>query len=222
MHLMIRATAYLRTSSAANVDGDSPHRQNDAIMAFGDRSGVEVVSCFWDAAVSGTDPIETRDGFAKLLEHCDAEGIKLVVVEDATRFARSVIALELGVALLIDRGIRLVTSSGQELTDQTDSSKVFMRQVFGAAAQYEKAKAVERLRKAREKVRAASGKCEGRRSHAELNPAIVREARRLARRNPKTGQKRSLRAISRELVALGFQSGAGTPLSPSIVARLLS
>src|SRR5262245_30498200 len=61
------ATAYLRTSSATNVDGDSPHRQSDAIMAFAARQGIEVVSSFWDAAVSGADPIEAREGFLALL-----------------------------------------------------------------------------------------------------------------------------------------------------------
>lgn len=216
-----RATAYLRTSSAANIDGDSPYRQNNAVMAFAAHHGIEVVSCFWDAAVSGADVIETRDGFAALLAHCEDEGIVTVIVEEPSRFARSVIAQELGVALLVARGIRLVTASGQDLTDDGDSSKVFMRQVFGAASQYEKAKAVERLRKAREKVRATTGKCEGRRSHAERHPTLPQEARRLARKSPKTGRRRSLRGVAAELAALGFLSDSGTPLSPSIIQRLL-
>jgi len=217
-----RATAYLRTSSAANIEGDSPYRQNDAVMAYAAQNGIDVVSCFWDAAVSGADPIETRDGFAALLAHCEAERIWLVLVEEPSRFARSIIAQELGVAVLVERGIRLITASGQDLTDEADSSKVFMRQVFGAASEYEKARAVERLRKAREKVRAAKGKCEGRRSHAERHPALAREARRLARRSPKTGRKRSLRVIACELAAAGFLSDLGTPLSPSVVRRIIA
>lgn len=218
---MVEAVAYLRTSSAANVDGHSPHRQSDAIMGYAGRAGCQISVAFWDAAVSGADPIETREGFAALMSHCEAERISLVIVEDPTRFARSVIALELGVALLAEHGIRLVTSTGHELTDDTDSSKVFMRQVFGAAAEYEKAKTVERLRKAREKIRSAKGKCEGRRSHAELHPRIVQEARRLARRNPKTGKTRSLRVIARELADLGLTSSRRTPLSASVVSSLI-
>src|SRR5690242_12259219 len=101
----IPAIAYLRTSSAANTEGDSPFRQNDTVMAYAARSGLDVVCCYWDAAVSGADPIETREGFAAMLEHAEAEGLRLVLVEDASRFARSVIAQELGVLMLAKRGI---------------------------------------------------------------------------------------------------------------------
>jgi hypothetical protein len=58
----VKAVAYLRTSSAANVDTDkdSDKRQRAAIAAFCRGSAYEVVDEFCDAAVSGTDPIETR------------------------------------------------------------------------------------------------------------------------------------------------------------------
>lgn len=218
---MSRAIAYLRTSSAANVEGDSAHRQNEAVMAYAARAGLEVDSCFWDAAVSGADPIETRAGFVALLDHAEDAGIGIVIVEDASRFARSVIAQELGVLLLVRRGVRLFTSSGQELSDESDPSKVAMRQMAGVFAQYEKAKLVEKLRGARERVRATGAKCEGRKGHAEKDPEIVREARRLARRNPKTGRTRTLREIAATLVELGFVSSRGRALSHTTVRDLL-
>ena len=61
-----QAVAYLRTSSAANVgsDRDSDKRQRDAIAASAKRAGFVIVDEFYDPAVSGTDPIETRPGFA--------------------------------------------------------------------------------------------------------------------------------------------------------------
>jgi DNA invertase Pin-like site-specific DNA recombinase len=56
------AIAYLRTSSAANVgtDKDSDKRQRAAIEAFAKRAGYELVDEFYDAAVSGADPIDMR------------------------------------------------------------------------------------------------------------------------------------------------------------------
>src|SRR4051812_30413867 len=155
-----RAVAYLRTSSATNVDGDSAHRQNAAMMAHAARGGLAVVVCFWDAAVSGADPVEMRTGFAAMIDHAARDGLTTILVEDASRFARSVIAQELGVLLLASRGIRVVTASGQDLTDSSDPAKVMFRQIAGAFAQYEKAKLVERLRRGRERVRATRGKCE--------------------------------------------------------------
>lgn len=217
-----RALAYLRTSSATNVDGDSPHRQGDAIMAFADRAGAEVVACYWDAAVSGADPIEARKGFADLLDQCAADGISTVIVEDASRFARSMLAQELGVLLLNKRGIRLITSRGEDLTDQSHPAANAHRQMAGLMAEYEKANTVLRLRLARERVRAARGKCEGRKSRAELSPALVADARRLARRSPKTGRKRSLRGIAAELATLGHVTGAGRPLSHSTIRKLVA
>jgi|SRR4029453_13765834 hypothetical protein len=66
------AGAYLRTSSAANVgvDRDSERRQKAAIQAFAKRAGFEIADGDWyyDAAVSGADPIEGREGFARLLD----------------------------------------------------------------------------------------------------------------------------------------------------------
>jgi hypothetical protein len=58
----------------------------------------------------------------------------------------------------------------------------------------------------------ANGKCEGRKSLAEMYPGVVREAKRLARANPKTGERRSLRKIAAELAKIaGALADTGTP-----------
>ena len=58
----VEAIGYLRTSSATNVgDGkDSEARQRKAIEGFAKSAGYVIVDWFYDAAVSGADPIETR------------------------------------------------------------------------------------------------------------------------------------------------------------------
>lgn len=70
---------------------------------------------------------------------------------------------------------------------------------------------IVKLRGVRERKRTASGKCEGRKSLAETYPAVVREAKRLARANPKTGERRSLRKIAAQLDKIG---GALTDTGP--------
>jgi len=72
----VPALAYLRTSSAANVeDGKAPDkRQRDAIQSFAKHAGYELVGEFYDAAVSGADPIDTRPGFRELLERIVGNG----------------------------------------------------------------------------------------------------------------------------------------------------
>ena len=60
---------------------------------------------------------------------------------------------------------------------------------MGAIAQFEKASTVAKLKAARDRKRTRGGKCEGRRSHREMNPELVALVKRLRRRNPKTGEE---------------------------------
>ena len=216
------ALAYLRTSSAQNVGGDSDTRQRQAIERFAQGHGYELVGEFYDAAVSGADPIESRPGFAAMLARIESNGVRVVLVEDASRFARSVIAQELGVLAMQARGVTVLTANGDNLTETDDPAKIMMRQIAGAFAQYEKARLVAKLQGARDRKSVVVGKrVEGRKGYGETNPDLVREAKRLARRNPKTGEKRSLREIAAELERLGFVNGHGKPFAANQVARLV-
>ena len=78
-----------------------------------------------------------------------------------------------------------------------------------------------KLKAARERKKAVVGKCEGRKSWAELNPELVREAKRLRRRSPK-GHQRSLRDIAAELAKLGFVNQRGAAFSASSVQSMLA
>jgi DNA invertase Pin-like site-specific DNA recombinase len=73
------------------------------------------------------------------------------------------------------RGKRLQLMAEWELYCDTPTA-VLVRQVLGAIAQFEKASLVAKLKAARDRKRAAAGKCEGRKSWAEINPELVREA----------------------------------------------
>jgi DNA invertase Pin-like site-specific DNA recombinase len=217
------AIAYLRTSSAANVGGDSDQRQREAIRRYAKSAGYTIKAEYYDAAVSGADPIEQRPGFSDMLASIEGNGVRLVLVEDASRLARSVLVSELAILVLKQRGVRIVTSSGEDLTETDDPARVLMRQVAAAFAQYEKTRLVSKLKVARDRKSDALGKrIEGRRGYDDINPALVKEAKRLARRSPKTGKARSLRRVAGELAALSFTTAAGKPFSPSQVKRLVS
>src|SRR3954454_6898133 len=127
---MTQAVAYHRTSSAANVgeNKDSAVRQRLAVERYAKAAGLEIVAEFTDEAVSGADPVETRPGFAAMLARIEDDGVRLVVVEDASRFARSVLAQELGVLIMLQRGVRVLTASGEDLTATDDPAKIMTRQ----------------------------------------------------------------------------------------------
>lgn len=219
----VEAVAYIRTSSAANVgaDKDSEQRQRVAIAGFAKRAGFDLVAEYNDAAVSGADPIDSRPGFAELLDRIEGNGVRTVIVEDASRFARELMTQELGILALIQRGVRVLTANGDDLTDSSDPSRKMMRQIAGAFHEYEKARLVAKLKAARDRKRADAGKCEGRKSWAEINPALVHEAKRLRRRSPK-GHQRSLRDVAAELAKLGFLNQRGAEFSASSVQSMLA
>jgi DNA invertase Pin-like site-specific DNA recombinase len=225
----VGAVAYIRTSSAANVgaDKDSERRQRAAIEGFAKRAGFALVAEFTDAAVSGADPIEKRAGFAELLDRIEGNGVRIVIVEDASRFARELMTQELGILALIQRGVRVLTANGDDLTDSTDPSRKMMRQIAGAFHEYEKARLVAKLKAARDRKRAATGKAEGRKNWREISAApgspyanLIADAKRLRRRLPKGGQ-RSLRAVAEELAKLGYRNLRGAVFSPAAIKSML-
>jgi DNA invertase Pin-like site-specific DNA recombinase len=218
-----KAVAYLRTSSAANVgtDKDSDKRQREAIQRYAKATGYEVVGEFFDAAVSGADPIETRSGFGTLLDTIEGNGVRVVIVEDASRFARELITQELGILSLIKRGVRVLTSSGDDLTESADPTRKLMRQVAGAFAECERARLVSKLRHARDRKRERGERVEGRTPAHVLYPEATAEAKRLRRASPKTGERRSFREIAGLLANAGLVTRAGKPFTPTSIKRMV-
>src|SRR4029079_1936596 len=173
------AVAYIRTSSAANVGQgkDSDKRQRAAIESYAKRAGFALVAEYNDAAVSGADPIESRRGFAELLDRIEGNGVRTVIVEDASRFLRELRTQELGILALIRRNVRVRTANGDDLTDSSDPSRKMMRQIAGAFHEYEKARLVAKLKAARDRKRANGVKVEGSKSYEETKPELVELAR---------------------------------------------
>jgi len=139
----------------------------------------------------------------------------------AHRFARDLAVQLAGHDFLKSRGIALIPATAPDFFTEDTPTAVLVRQVLGAIAQFEKASTVAKLKAARDRKRAAVGKCEGRKSWAELNPALVQQAKRLRRKCPKGGQ-RSLREISAELAKLGLLNERGAPFSASSIQSMLS
>jgi DNA invertase Pin-like site-specific DNA recombinase len=91
-----------------------------------------------------------------LLDRIEGNGVRIVIIEDASRLARQLVTQELAILALIARGVRVLTANGDDLTDDSDPSRVMMRQIAGAFHQYEKARLVTKLKAARDRKRATS------------------------------------------------------------------
>jgi DNA invertase Pin-like site-specific DNA recombinase len=215
------AIAYFRTSSASNVgpDKDSQRRQAVAVEAYAKRRArLAIVASFYDAAVSGADPVDARPGFSALLAYCEEHEVSIVLVENASRFARDLIVQLTGHALLKARGIELVPVDAPTYFTDPSPTAVMVRQILGAVSEFEKAGLVAKLKAARDRKRQETGRCEGR---PPVPPEVVAEAKRLARRSPKTGKARSLRKIAAQLAAVGHLGVSGGPYTASSVRHML-
>jgi DNA invertase Pin-like site-specific DNA recombinase len=219
-----KAIAYLRTSSAANVgaDKDSEKRQRVAIAAFAKAHGYEVVDSFYDAAVSGADPVGERPGFKAMMDRIAGNGVRVIIVESPDRFARDLAVQIAGHDYLKGLGVVLVPTSAPDFFAEDTPTAVLVRQVLGAIAQFEKASLVAKMKAARDRKRAETGeKVGGRKSYSEDRPEVVKLAHKLARRRRK-GQRLSLRQICAALADAGHASANGSPFTATSVQRMLA
>ena len=218
----MEAIAYLRTSSASNVelDKDSDRRQRAAIEAYAAAHKITIVAEFYDAAVSGSDPISERPGFRAMLDRIAGNGVRTILVESPDRFARDLTVQLTGHDFLRKQGIALIPTTAPDYFTADTPTAVLVRQVLGAIAEFEKTSLVAKLRAARERKKAQTGKCGGRQSHAEARPEVVALVRQLRRRRPKGGQ-RSLREISAELTRLGHLNERGAPYAAMSIKAML-
>ncbi len=217
----VSAVAYFRTSSAANVgrDKDSLRRQQEAVRGYAKHHAIEIAEEFYDAAVSGTDAIDERPGFSTLLGRLEGNGVNLVLIEDATRFARDLAVQLAGHELLKSLGVELIPVNCPEHFREDTPTAVLVRQVLGAISQFEKAQLVAKLKVARDrKSKEAGRRIEGRKP---VPDEAKKAARRLARKSPKTGKRRSLREISAALAGAGHLGPSGKPYGAESVKRMI-
>lgn len=206
-----KAVAYLRTSSAANVgeDKDSDKRQRAAILAYAKRRKIEVVAEYYDAAVSGADPVHQRPGFADLLNRIEGNGIGAVLVESPDRFARDLTVQLVGHDKLKAMGVELVPVNAPTFfTDETPTA-VMVQQILGAVSQFQKAELVAKLKAARERTGHLGGP-------ERYSKDVVKLAKRLARK------KVSLRKISERLATAGHLNANGKRYAAQSIKNMIS
>jgi DNA invertase Pin-like site-specific DNA recombinase len=196
---MKTACAYYRTSSATNVgaDKDSLKRQQDAVRSYAAAQDVEIVKEYYDAAVSGADPLDSRPGFSEMLAYMLGNGARTILVENASRFARDAIIALTGHEYLKKQGIEIIpVDAPTHFTEDGPTAKM-IRTILAGVSAFEKDALVARLRKARDRKRRETGRCEGR----APAPAEVIAAARAAR-----ARGLSLRQVAAELRVMGFKA----------------
>jgi DNA invertase Pin-like site-specific DNA recombinase len=213
----IEAIAYLRTSSKTNIgpDKDSEKRQRAAIASHARSAGYVIVAEFSDQGVSGADPIESRAGFSAMLARIAGNGVRVVLVENSSRFARDLVTQELGYLYLQRLGVKLIACDSPDSFVSDTPTAILVRQILGSVSQFEKSGLVAKLKAARDRKQAEHGKCSGRKLYIERSPEMVTLAKSLVK------QGMTLRAAAAELAAHGHLQKNGKPYSSVAVMRMV-
>jgi DNA invertase Pin-like site-specific DNA recombinase len=105
-----------------------------AIAAFARRNGYEIVETYYDAIVSGADPVTNRKGFTEMLQRLATNGARTIIVESPDRFARNLMVLLVGHDLLKAQGISLIPTTAPDYFAEDTPTAVLVRQVLAAIA----------------------------------------------------------------------------------------
>jgi len=225
------AVIYKRTSSNKNCgEGkDSGIRQDKTCTDYANNNGYNISHTFYDEGVSGSTNVYERPAFIDLLLHCDRNNIQHIIVEKIDRFCRDVLVQEIALKQINRDGLVLISATNGNV-DETIESKL-VRQVMGAFAEYEARATATRLRVARERKAeknkqdgittiSGGGKCGGRPSYSELQPELVKEAKRLRRINPKTKKQRSYDKVAELLSDMGYTNQRGNKFNAMTIKNI--
>lgn len=164
---MTDAVGYMRCSGLAG-EGETWERQQEAILRYAKANDIQVVEWFRDEYVPGKTEMQNRPGLAACMARVESNCIKLVLIEISDRLARDSMVSELIIREFQKSGVRVISASGGlDLTAGDDSNPTakLVRQILAAVAEFDRCVIVLKLRAARERLRKANGKCEGRKAY---------------------------------------------------------
>lgn len=215
--------AYLRVSSAGQVERDGFDRQRDKINAWAKAHGHKVRFMFQEDGVSGTLDTAFRPALSSLFDRIaalpDDEIKPIVVVEKADRLARDLIIGELILRQFREAGVQVIEAEGgSDLTTGNDNpTSTLIRQILGAVAQFEKSALVLKLRAARERKKKETGRCGGSYpfGHYQDEGDTLNQMRTLR------AEGKSFREVALRLNELGFPSRSRQPWTHGAVAKIL-
>jgi site-specific DNA recombinase len=196
---MGKAYAYLRVSGRSQVEGDGFPRQ---IAAIGKHAvgRYEILGIYKEEGVSGTSDETERPTWRRMIQDAASNGVRYLIVERLDRLARDLYIQERLLRECVANGLVLISVEEPDLNSE-EPARVLFRQMMGMVSQFDKTQVVLKLRGARQRIKAETGRCEGEKpyGHYPDEKPIMELILRLA----KEGE--SVSEIVRELNELGLR-----------------
>ena len=218
---MTECYSYLRVSGKSQVDGDGFPRQQAAVEAWAAVSGMTIVQEFRDEGVTGEADWENRPAFTDILGQILGNGVKVIVVENLTRLARNFVVQDTILTYLASRGVTLISAdTGADVTKdiQEDPMKRALVQMQAVFSELEKNSIVRKLKAARARKKATTGRCEGRKpfGHRDGEPEVLDRMKALR------ADKLSFGKIAKALNEEEQPTRTGAQWSPAAVRQILN
>lgn len=160
---------YIRVSSTGQLDGDGPERQQKAINDFCVAHNLSIVGVRTESMTGRSEGFD-RPVFSEIaktiaVSRKTTEPVEGIVVENMDRLARDLMVSEILLRECRKLKIKVFTTDQGALIDVSgegaDPTRVLIRQVLGAVAQFEKSMLVKKLRGAINRVKSRTGRCDG-------------------------------------------------------------
>jgi DNA invertase Pin-like site-specific DNA recombinase len=214
---MTKAHAYLRVSGKGQVDGDGFPRQLKAVRDYATAHDMKIVNVYREEGVTGTKESMDRAAFAEMMTALHSNGVRTIIIEKLDRLARDLMVQEATIADLQKHGFTLVSVAEPDLM-ATDPTRILMRQLMGAVAQYDKCQVVLKLRGARIRAKAKDGRCEGRKPYGFYDGEDAVIGRMTGLRTTGLGFDR----IAAQMNAEGLKTRTGARWHGLVVNRILT
>lgn len=222
----MKAFSYLRVSGKSQIEGDGFPRQRAAIDRQARLMGATIAREFVEEGVTGDSTWENRPAFQDMLSEIFGNGVRTIIVENLTRLSRAYVVQDAILVFLASKGIALISAdTGEDVTAaiQGDPMKKAIIQMQAVFSELEKNSLVRKLRAARQRKRAATGRCEGQKPFGMLagESDTLALMRSLRRKPVGQGKRMSFARIAAELNSLAIPSRQGKQWSASTVQDIL-
>ena len=214
------AVAYTRCYGKSQVDGDTWERQNAAIASCCLAKGLTLLREYRDEAVSGKLGEEARPSFQQMVADLLGNGCRTVVVESLDRLARQYDIQQQLATYLASKGLTLISANtGEDITAALmgDPMRRALVQMQGVFAELEKNMLVAKLRKARQRKKELTGRCDGVKPFGE-RPEEKQTLEQLLEWSY-TGAPAT--QIAEDLNGCGYKTRSGKPWRGTTVAKII-
>lgn len=155
------AVGYVRVSTLEQTTGFGLEIQRQAIIDYCAREHLDLTAILDDGGISGTASLEERPALSEALARIAESTASLLVVYRLDRLARDLLLQETILERLRADGGNVVSVSEPDI-DSDDPTRVLVRHLLGAIAQYERALIRGRLTAGAAAKKAAGGYAGGR------------------------------------------------------------